>query len=386
METREELRIVSAAHGCGRCESAERKDGLRPDGNLLLAAQNPHAASSLSRALDAADLPFTRWSGAFVLPGIRPRLDRLQAALDAHVLLPARRDIRGVFFAGDLRDQLAGSLDALLQTEPLSVLLARIEHEWVRDALESDWLTSFFQPIVSAQRGTVFAYEALLRAQQPETGALIGAPTIIEACEQLGLQHVLDQRARQCAIRSAAALDNTNARVFINFLPNTIYDPEICLRTTMEAAQLHAVPLSRLVFEVVETESIPDIARLQRILDYYRSKGVGTAVDDMGAGFSSMEYLSQLRPDFVKIDRALITRAAAGEAAARQQLDAIITHAHALNGRVIAEGIETREQLRLCQEAGADLLQGYLFARPASPPEQVNTAPFVTGEEQRRAA
>lgn len=385
METREELRIVSAAHGCGRCESAERKDGLRPDGNLLLAAQNGHAAASLARALESADLAFTRWGGAFVLPGVRPRLDRLQAALDAHVLLPARRDIRGVFFAGDLRDQLAGSLDALLQTEPLPVLLARIEHEWVRDALEDNWLTSFFQPIVSARDGTVFAYEALLRARQPETGALIAAPTILEACEQLCLQHVLDQRARQCAIREAAALPNTDARVFINFLPNTIYDPEICLRTTMEAAQTHGVPLSRLVFEVVETESIPDIVRLQRILDYYRSQGVGTAVDDMGAGFSSMEYLSRLRPDFVKIDRALIARAATGEAAARQQLDAIITHAHALNGRVIAEGIETREQLRLCQEAGADLLQGYLFARPASPPERVNTAPFVTNEERQAA-
>ena len=135
----------------------------------------------------------------------------------------------------------------------------------------------------------------------------------------------------------------------------------------MEAAHEYGVPLSRLVFEVVETEQIPDMKKLERILDYYRRHGAGTAVDDMGAGYASVEYLAALQPDFVKIDRDLVVRAEL-EKEARQKMDLIVSQAKSLGIAVIAEGIETPEPLHLCREAGTDFLQGYFFGIPANPP------------------
>lgn len=239
--------------------------------------------------------------------------------------------------------------------------------QWLRKALADDWLFSLFHSIVHADTGQVFGHEALIRARHPHTGEVYGAGAIIDAANRLELHHILDQLARKTALRQAAAHSAMQGRLFINFMPNTIYDPEICLRTTMEAAQENAVPLSRLVFEVVETEQIPSMKKLKRILEYYRTHGVGTAVDDMGAGYSSLKYLTALQPDFVKIDRDLVVRAEL-EKEARKQMDLIVSQAKSLGIAVIAEGIETLGQLHLCREAGTDFVQGYLFGLPANSP------------------
>lgn len=290
--------------------------------------------------------------------------------------------MQACFFHGDLHES-SDVLSALIKSEPLPQMVSRLEHEWVREALDNDWLFSLFHPIVDAQTGDVFAHEALIRAQRPGTSDVIGAGAVMNACTQLGLEHVLDQRARQSAIRHGAALMTSDARLFINFLPNTIYDPAICLRTTMEAAAEYAVPLSRLVFEVVETENIPDMSRLLRILDFYRAEGIGTAVDDMGAGFATLDYLEALHPDYVKIDRNLVVQAAA-DRGERHKLESIVDRAKELGIQVIAEGIETFAQLDVCRHSGADYVQGFLFARPANPPEIVCKDTFT--EQWQRAA
>lgn len=268
------------------------------------------------------------------------------------------------------------ALSAFLFAEPLAFALATMQHEWVRQALRDNWLFSVFHPIIAAHTGDIFAYEALLRARNPTTQAIIGAGEIITACAELNLQHQLDQTARKTAIYNAAALKIPALRCFINFLPNTIYDPKICLRTTMQAAQDAGIEMSQIVFEVVETEQIPDMKRLRHILDYYRERGVGTAVDDMGAGFTSMEYLTALQPDYVKLDRDVVIEAAQS-GAARRSFESIISVAHRLNIQVIAEGIETPKQMQVCQEAGVDFMQGFLFARPANPPQSVDISPFL---------
>ena len=326
----------------------------------------------MTRSLAEARLAFQPCGDVLALPAERGRMPQIKAALSEHLSPFTQASVQAVRFQGDLACAQS-VMAAFVRAEPLPILLERMEYEWVREALDDNWLFSVFHPIVEARSGQVHAHEALIRACHPQTQAVIGAGPIIEACEHLHLQHVLDQRARQTAIRDAAALGLTNNLVFINFLPNTIYDPEICLRTTMEAAAEHQVDVSRLVFEVVETEDIPDMDRLKRILDYYRARGVGTAVDDMGAGFSTMQYLTHLRPDYVKLDRALVVEAARG-GAARDKMDAVVRAAHDMNIQVIAEGIETHEQRAACCESGIDYMQGFLFARPASPPETVRAS------------
>lgn len=357
-------------NGCARCQSAGRPLGS-DNVYLLLGPQNNHAHESLVRELDAANVPHRMLDGVVALRTQRARLSGFALAFLQGLPGAVSDAVKAVFHSGDL-DCASGTLSAFVRAETISLLLADARHEWVRDALEDDWLTSFFHPIVEANTGLVFGYEALVRARHPQTQELIGAGPIIASAHQLKLEHVLDQQARRTAIKHAAALDVPNVRFFINFLPNTIYDPEICLRTTMEAADKYHLDPTRLVFEVVETERIPDLARLRHILDYYRSRGVGTAVDDMGAGFASLQYLAELRPDFVKIDRDLMVRAEHQDDA-RRDLDMIVGKAKEMGIFVIAEGIETPTQMQLSLDAGVDYMQGFLFARPANPPEAFRT-------------
>jgi EAL domain-containing protein (putative c-di-GMP-specific phosphodiesterase class I) len=138
--------------------------------------------------------------------------------------------------------------------------------------------------------------------------------------------------------------------------------------------------MSRLVFEVVETEKIPDMKHLCHILEYYKSRGVGTAIDDMGAGFTGIEYITALQPEFVKLDREFVLTAEK-TVEGRRQMDLIIRTSQKYGAQVIAEGIETVAQLDLCMSAGVDFVQGFLFAKPACPPQTVK---FPT--RQSRAA
>ncbi len=391
MSDKPSLCIPAVGGTCARCQLTRcpnnegASSGAATPGDaltsLMLGSDDPVAFALVIHTLIEYGIAFNRRGASTVTVAVRPHaVADFARIFERRMPRPLFHTVQAAILGGHVRwgERL---LEAFSHANPLSALLDYGKDEWVRVALETGALLSHFQPIVDAQTGEIFAYEALLRAVHPDTGALVGAGEIIAACERLNLQHVLDQVARQAAIRCAAALDLGHARIFINFLPNTIYDPEICLRTTMETAEECGIALSQLVFEVVETENIPDIKRLQRILDYYRMKGAGTAVDDLGAGFASMQYVTALRPDFAKLDRDIV-RDAMLSVEARERMSALITGAQASGARVVAEGIETPEQMALCQELGVDLLQGFWFARPANPPQAVSPGSFATAAAQ----
>jgi diguanylate cyclase (GGDEF)-like protein/PAS domain S-box-containing protein len=128
--------------------------------------------------------------------------------------------------------------------------------------------------------------------------------------------------------------------------------------------------MERICFEVVETEQYPDVEFLRRILDEYRAQGAMVALDDLGAGHSSLTYLDTLRPDVVKLDRALIS-GIDGDPPRQRLVGALIDYAHELDVRVVAEGIETETELAIIAGLGADLGQGWYLGRPAAEPVRV---------------
>ncbi|MDB5297968.1 MAG: hypothetical protein JWO31_3951 [Phycisphaerales bacterium] len=352
--------------GCLRCEAVPGTTaGTEPA--LLLGPRDADAANRLRQVLSDANFAFAATGPVLVVTGIRGRLAEVEALFKAKLSPITQASVAASYVRGGLAtaEQM---MAALLVARPLNEWVDHLAHEWAREALADNWLFSVFHPILDARSGSLFAQEALIRARDPHTGKVMGAGPLIVACEKLNLQHQLDQRARQAAIYGAAEHVPAPAKVFINFLPNTIYDPAICLRTTMEAAAQSGVPMSRLVFEVVETEKIPDMAHLRHILGYYRERGVGTAIDDMGAGHTGLDYITELKPDFVKLDREFVLEAER-TAEGKARMDAIIQASHDHGARVIAEGIETEAQMKLCSASGVDLLQGFLFAKPACPPQ-----------------
>ena len=253
---------------------------------------------------------------------------------------------------------------AALTAPTLAQSSARAEHADLLPLLDDELNTfhSVYQPIVSLRAGAgnaVVGYEALLRATSPAGPVM--PDQMFNAAAQAGWLPVLDRVGRTSALRGAADWLGDEL-LFVNFVPTAIYRPEVCLRTTEQAAVEAGLAMDQLVFEVTESEQIADITHLAEVFDYYRERGCKVALDDLGSGFSSLNKLVLLRPDVVKLDKELVQ--ALPDAVSRAVIDAIVRMTHSYGGLVLAECVETAEQAQAAMDLGVDLGQGWLFGRP----------------------
>jgi EAL domain-containing protein (putative c-di-GMP-specific phosphodiesterase class I) len=143
-----------------------------------------------------------------------------------------------------------------------------------------------------------------------------------------------------------------------------VYRPELCIRTTLEAARTYGFPLERIVFEFTEAEKVVDFAHLQAIVADYAQRGFTIAIDDFGAGYAGLNMLADLRPDLVKIDMGLV-RDIDQDNRRRAICRGIVQVTQELGIGVIAEGIESRGELRCLQDLGVHLFQGFYLAKPS---------------------
>ncbi|HWO24056.1 MAG TPA: EAL domain-containing protein [Kofleriaceae bacterium] len=213
------------------------------------------------------------------------------------------------------------------------------------------------QPIVNTTTRTLFAQEALVRGPNQEPAGDILAKV------NDSNRYSFDQACRVTAVRLAAKLE-VSCFLSINFMPNAVYEPERCLRSTVEVAASVGFPLERIIFEFSESERVMDVGFLRFIVEHYHSRGMRTAIDDFGAGYSGLNLLAELQPDFLKLDRGLCHRIDRDHAR-RVIVRGILQICRELEILPIAEGIETRDEVRCLQDLGLELFQGYYFARPA---------------------
>jgi len=214
-----------------------------------------------------------------------------------------------------------------------------------------------YQPIVDLPKRKIFAHEALVRGPNGESAFSVLSQVTDEN------RYTFDQACRVEAIRGAAELGMSEA-LSINFLPNAVYRPEACIRSTFEAARVHHFPTEQIIFEVTEGERVGDRPHLVNIIREYRRFGFRTAIDDFGAGYAGLTLLAEYQPDIVKIDMELVRdvdRLVPKQAIVR----GIIAICAALGVRVLAEGIETAAERDFLSGAGVELMQGYLFCKPA---------------------
>ncbi|SEP68028.1 MULTISPECIES: EAL domain-containing protein [Pseudomonas] len=214
-----------------------------------------------------------------------------------------------------------------------------------------------YQPIVDVTTRSIFAHEALVRGPEGQ-----GALSVLERVDAHN-RYRFDQLCRTKAISGAAKL-GMKEKLSINFLPNAVYRPELCIRSTLEAAKRHDFPLSNLIFETVESEHIGDSQHLTHILKEYRQFGFMTAIDDFGAGHSDLNLLAAFQPDLIKLDMALI-RNIDHDRVRQAIVRAVVSMCTELNIQIIAEGIETAAERDCLRDIGITLMQGYWFAKPA---------------------
>lgn len=246
----------------------------------------------------------------------------------------------------------------------LSQMKARMDHSNVAEIIRQGNFVSHMQPIVDASQ-EIIGFEFLLRPAPG--GAAFNPYHLFEVARETGMHSFLDRAARISAIETSAKWLPRGIKRFINFLPSSIYNPEYCLSHTFKTIdRLHLDP-EDFVFEVVETEQIDNMDHLLRIFKAYRDHGMKVALDDVGSGYSTLEVMSLLQPDYVKIDRSLIDHCDQ-DPAKQDEIMSILGQAAKFGGRVLAEGIERQEEFDFCRSSGIHLAQGYLFGKPAERP------------------
>lgn len=214
-----------------------------------------------------------------------------------------------------------------------------------------------FQPIVDLRQRRVIAYEALARMPGHDCATALFKHITPQNSYQF------DQQCRVKAVQLAAKLGLT-CLLSINFMPNAIYRPELCIRTTLAVAKQHRFPEAQLMFEFTEQEQVHHPSHLKNILNHYRALGFKTAVDDFGAGYSTLNLVAEVPTDFLKLDMALvrhIDRSIEKQTIVRSVVALCIE----LQRLLIAEGVETAEELACLQTLGVYLFQGFYFAKPA---------------------
>jgi diguanylate cyclase (GGDEF)-like protein len=233
--------------------------------------------------------------------------------------------------------------------------------------LERQTLYSVYQPIVSLQDGAVFGYEALTRGP---VGSDFHAPLeLFQYAEIEGNLYVLEKLAREKAIQGAI-LEHSKQLLFINISSQVIYDPQFEPGKTLEILQKHNLHPSNVVFEITERSSLEDFSLAKKILEHYRKQGYRIAIDDAGAGYSSLQAIAELQPDFIKIDRSLIEHIHNNKIK-EYILETFVTFAQKMNIQLIAEGIESPDELIKLTRMGVHYAQGYLLGKPGKEPAAI---------------
>ncbi|MBB3082769.1 EAL domain-containing protein [Geodermatophilus sabuli] len=251
----------------------------------------------------------------------------------------------------------------LLSAPTLAVELARRGVTAEIGVLAEAELWSVYQPIVRLSDRSVVAHEALLRGLVD--GREVGGEDLFFVAESADWLPRLDRIGRESAILGAAPWLG-HADLFVNSDPASVIRPQASLASTEDALHEAGIEPARLVVEVGEVSAVADRGHLLSVLEHYRSLGWRVALDDVAAGWSSRSLLVTVRPDVVKLGRALVQ--ALPDDGARTMVRSVADLAHRLGAQVVAEGVETDQVAEEVAALGADLGQGWLFGRPVPPP------------------
>ncbi|CAK14301.1 bifunctional diguanylate cyclase/phosphodiesterase [Pseudomonas entomophila] len=246
-------------------------------------------------------------------------------------------------------------------TEQLSALSAILAQRSVH---------SLFQPIVCLSERRILGYEALSRG--PSNSPLHSPLNLFAIARQAGRLSELEVLCRESACRRFSE-QGLEGKLFLNISPESLLEPHHPSGRTLKMLEQVGLPPSRVVIELTEQTPTEDFQLLYNALHHYRDMGFSIALDDLGAGYSSLRLWSELRPDYVKIDRHFIDGIHL-DPLKREFVGSILQIARASRAQVIAEGIELKEELAVLGEMGVDLVQGYLLGRPQEfPPRDTLT-------------
>ncbi|MBI1949935.1 MAG: EAL domain-containing protein [Acidobacteria bacterium] len=232
----------------------------------------------------------------------------------------------------------------------------------LRAVLRAEALHAVYQPVIDVLEKRVVGYEALIRIPDD---SFKGPDQLFQAAYENDSVWKLDRLCRERAIRGARGLKDDEL-LFLNLEPDSIHDPALRSETTFALLRDMGLKPAQIVLEMTEHSAVRDFTALRQLLNYLQFHGFRLAVDDVGSGYSGLKSIAEIKPDFIKIDMALIRDI--HQHPIKQDLTGTIARFSTSSGiTLIAEGVETAEELRCLQALGVRYAQGFLFARPGPP-------------------
>jgi len=240
----------------------------------------------------------------------------------------------------------------------------------LQEIILRDMLTAVYQPIVDLTSGSTFGFEALARGPRDST---LEAPTaLFSVADEVDLTFELDRACFRSALAGAVGLEPVH-RLFVNLLPTSFYDNSFIESEVSNLLQAAALTPANVVFEITEQLAIENFASFRQALASYTRIGFGVAIDDVGTRHSNLETVMALRPHFVKLSDVL-TRGVSKSTVKREMVRSLQRIAEAIDAVIVAEGIETVDDLMVLCDLGVRYGQGFYLARPAAPFPRVRPA------------
>ena len=223
------------------------------------------------------------------------------------------------------------------------------------------YLKIAFQPIIETRNGGIFGHEALTRI--PGSVCFENIADLFPFAEKIGQLYPIETLCRRQAISACPAVLQDRELLFLNINPQILVDPEFASGKTRIMLNERGLEPCNVVLEITERSAIENFATFRDALGHYRSQGYLIALDDLGAGYSSLQSVAELHPDFLKVDRSLISGVHT-DPTKWALLETFVTFSKRIGCRIIAEGVETEEEMRTVVQLGVDYVQGFYVARP----------------------
>lgn len=244
-----------------------------------------------------------------------------------------------------------------------------LEFNELNRIIDNEEITTMYQAIISLKTGKILGYEALSRGGH--SSSILHSPEkLFSVADKFNKLGELDYLCRKRAIENACNMDESKL-LFINVEPLIFNDKMHEEKISKEFSSKYNISNKRIVYEITERKYIENPEEFRKILDFYSSEGYKIAIDDMGAGFSGLNRLVQIRPQYIKIDMNLI-RDIDSDHFKQAIIKAFVELSNNTNINLIAEGIETEEELKTLILLGVYAGQGYFLQSPCSQIEDIN--------------
>jgi len=260
------------------------------------------------------------------------------------------------------------------------IVLMDDEATELRRILAEELLYPVFQPIIDFRVRAILGYEALIRG--PEGSALHRPDQLFAAARSAGFALELEHACREASLRAFAG-QRLPGRLFLNVTPGCLLDPQMMNGHTRELLNELGIAPNRIVIELTENQQITDMPGIQEALLHYRGRGFQIAIDDLGEGFANLRMWSELRPEFVKIDKHFV-HGIADDRIKYHFVRAMQDLAEICNASLVAEGIERPEDFACIRDMGIACGQGYFIAHPEVYPARQLAASVIAALAQQR--